>query len=354
MTLELRTVANIMAGIPNTNTMNVGTYITEAEVGDRTIQTLNVCDPQDRQCNAKEDSASDAMESLFIHENDRATVMIETYEERARILKNKGNDLFKSGDLAAAIEKYSEAIEVLDSTPAGHGHKVATAALTAQCLSNRAHVTLIGSEGSQADAALADATRAIELDPAYSKAYHRKASALDALGRHKEATVARFKAEEREKNAKRDAASVGMAEDNVLFKDLAGGKDPLSRVLKAGELSAVNNEPFAIYRLGDKIEKAQNKELRKGNTKLYYAIALRTSITYFNALLFLAAQEETIPNHKKKEYRKMLGGKDFATFAKMMYGESIANVSTLHSSIPFVHPSTRTHTDTQRGTQPPL
>ena len=50
--------------------------------------------------------------------------------------------------------------------------------------------------------ALEDANLAIQMDPAYSKAYHRLAFALEGLGQKKEARAAMQKARELEAAAK--------------------------------------------------------------------------------------------------------------------------------------------------------
>eukprot|EP01006_Ploeotia_vitrea_P058301 TRINITY_DN69149_c0_g1_i1.p1 TRINITY_DN69149_c0_g1~~TRINITY_DN69149_c0_g1_i1.p1 ORF type:complete len:491 (+),score=63.61 TRINITY_DN69149_c0_g1_i1:34-1473(+) len=86
--------------------------------------------------------------------------------EEALKLKDEGNVHFKEARYAKAIEFYTKSLEIEETPPV---------------LCNRAFAQL-RSEGF--GAALVDANRAIELDPKFTKAYYRRASANLALGKY--------------------------------------------------------------------------------------------------------------------------------------------------------------------------
>eukprot|EP01059_Diplonema_ambulator_P025740 TRINITY_DN4283_c0_g1_i1.p1 TRINITY_DN4283_c0_g1~~TRINITY_DN4283_c0_g1_i1.p1 ORF type:complete len:514 (+),score=147.03 TRINITY_DN4283_c0_g1_i1:99-1544(+) len=92
-----------------------------------------------------------------------------TEVEEAQRLKDEGNKFFKEQKYAQAIAFYSKAIE-LDPQPA--------------ILCNRAFALL---KTDCAGAAIEDATRSIELDPTFAKAYYRRATGYVMLGKWKDA-----------------------------------------------------------------------------------------------------------------------------------------------------------------------
>lgn len=94
-----------------------------------------------------------------------------TSSSSADSLKEAGNKKFTAGEYEAAAELYTQAI---NANPPG----------TAILLSNRANSFL---KLEEFGAALSDANKAVEIDPKYPKAYYRRASALFALGKKKEA-----------------------------------------------------------------------------------------------------------------------------------------------------------------------
>ena len=99
-------------------------------------------------------------------------------------IKGEANALLKSGDLEAALVKYGEALALCSLTRERHDDG-------AIVLSNRALVlTKLKRHGE----ALADAERAVVLNPKYFKAYHRMGKALEAMGRPTEAAEALAKA----------------------------------------------------------------------------------------------------------------------------------------------------------------
>merc|ERR1711879_61276 len=97
--------------------------------------------------------------------------------------KKMGNELFKAGDFAGAVKKYSEAIR---RNPTD-----------AKIYSNRAacFTKLLSF-----DLALKDCDKCIELDPAFVKAYLRKAKAHQAMGQTSKAMSAYEKALEIDSN----------------------------------------------------------------------------------------------------------------------------------------------------------
>ncbi|KAL6865201.1 hypothetical protein ACP4OV_016352 [Aristida adscensionis] len=90
--------------------------------------------------------------------------------QKAEDLKLKANDAFKANKFSQAIELYSQAIELNSSN--------------AVYWANRAFAhTKLEEYGS----AVQDATKAIEIDPRYSKGYYRRGAAYLAMGKFKEA-----------------------------------------------------------------------------------------------------------------------------------------------------------------------
>ncbi|KAL5232131.1 hypothetical protein ABZP36_030907 [Zizania latifolia] len=91
-------------------------------------------------------------------------------EQKAEELKLKANDAFKANKFSLAIEFYSQAIELNNSN--------------AVYWANRAFAhTKLEEYGS----AVQDASKAIEIDPRYSKGYYRRGAAYLAMGKFKEA-----------------------------------------------------------------------------------------------------------------------------------------------------------------------
>ncbi|CAK7217909.1 Palmitoyl-protein thioesterase 1 [Sporothrix bragantina] len=93
-----------------------------------------------------------------------------TDKEKALAAKNEGNQAFLKHDWPAAIELYSKAIDLDDSEPT--------------YFANRAQAYL---KTEAYGYAIADATKAIELDPKFVKAYYRRALASAAILKPKDA-----------------------------------------------------------------------------------------------------------------------------------------------------------------------
>ena len=90
--------------------------------------------------------------------------------EDAVTLKNKGNDAFKSKDWPAAIDFYSKAIDLNDHEPSFY--------------TNRAQANI---KMEAYGYAIADATKALEINPDFVKAYYRRAVANTAILKHADA-----------------------------------------------------------------------------------------------------------------------------------------------------------------------
>lgn len=87
-----------------------------------------------------------------------------TAKEEADAFKNEGNAAIKANDWALAIEKYTKAIEKYSKEPAYY--------------SNRAQAQI---KSEAYGSAILDATKAIDLDPNFVKAYYRRAVAYTAI-----------------------------------------------------------------------------------------------------------------------------------------------------------------------------
>jgi DnaJ family protein C protein 7 len=94
--------------------------------------------------------------------------------KRSEALKEEGNDMFKNGQLQQAIDKYTEAI---NNDPQNN-------ALNSALYCNRS--ACYGKLGKW-DEAIADATKAIDLNPSYLKAYLRRAQCYQQVDKHEEA-----------------------------------------------------------------------------------------------------------------------------------------------------------------------
>jgi len=96
----------------------------------------------------------------------------------AEIIKTEGNELYKSGQIEKAIEKYTQALEKVDLSDE-KGRQIA-----ADIYSNRA---MCYQQRWASDKVVEDATKAIELNPNHAKAYCRRAQAYENLEKYKKA-----------------------------------------------------------------------------------------------------------------------------------------------------------------------
>ncbi|KAK4580392.1 Palmitoyl-protein thioesterase 1 [Recurvomyces mirabilis] len=152
--------------------------------------------------------------------------------EDAVVLKNKGNDAFKSKDWPTAIEFYTKAIELNDKEPSFY--------------TNRAQANIkLEAYGY----AIADASKAIDIDSSFVKAFYRRAVANTAILKHGDAIhdwkmvvrknpadkVAKAQYEACQKMVKRDAflkaievadapsAAIGLDLDSMVVEDFYDG-----------------------------------------------------------------------------------------------------------------------------------
>lgn len=108
--------------------------------------------------------AKDAPKKDSVSEADKA---------RAEELKNEGNKYMSAKDYGAALNSYTQAIELHPSSPVFYSNRAAA-------------YSQIG----QHDEAINDAKKAAEIDPKFGKAYSRLGHALFASGRFAEAAEA--------------------------------------------------------------------------------------------------------------------------------------------------------------------
>ncbi|PLN82076.1 Metallo-dependent phosphatase-like protein [Aspergillus taichungensis] len=121
--------------------------------------------------------------------------------EAATALKVQGNKAFGQHDWPTAIDFYTQAIEKYDREPSFFSNR-------AQC-----HIKL-----EAYGFAVADATKALELDPSYTKAYWRRALANTAILHYKDA-LKDFKTVVRKEPGNRDA-KIKLAECEKLVRRL--------------------------------------------------------------------------------------------------------------------------------------
>lgn len=126
-----------------------------------------------------------ALANNSAEEGDRCVISEKDIAE-AEEFKKKGNEFFSHGSFLEALHEYGEAIKINPNN--------------AVYYSNRSIANL---KSEYPGAALQDATCAIEKDPAYLKAYYRRASAYLQLNKYKEAirdleSVARVRPNDKE------------------------------------------------------------------------------------------------------------------------------------------------------------
>lgn len=147
-------------------------------------------------------------------------------------LKAEGNNLYKAGQWQAAIDKYTEALEV-DPSNKGTNSKI---------LQNRA---LCRTNIKEFDAAIADCEKAISLDPSYTKARKTKAKALGAAERWEDA-VKEWK-----------ALAELEPEDRTILKEVRHAEMELKKSLRKD-----------YYKILGVAKDADEKEIKKAYRKL--------------------------------------------------------------------------------------
>lgn len=128
----------------------------------------------------------------------KKAALSEAEKEEAERLKVEGNELMRTEQFEAAIEKYSKAIEIDNSNQVFYCNRAA--AFTK--LSNHY-------------AAIEDCKRAIDMDPNYGKAYGRMGLAYSSVEKHKEAVDCFKKAIEIEPDNESYKSNLKLAEDRL-------------------------------------------------------------------------------------------------------------------------------------------
>uniref|UniRef100_A0A8W8IG72 Serine/threonine-protein phosphatase 5 n=1 Tax=Magallana gigas TaxID=29159 RepID=A0A8W8IG72_MAGGI len=114
------------------------------------------------------DSSMTDTANAQIGNGDSAESLSDEVKKKAEELKEKANEYFKNGDYSQAITYYSQAIEQNPYVAAYYGNR------------SFAHI-----KTESFGYALSDASKALQLDKNYIKAYYRRASANMALGKFK-------------------------------------------------------------------------------------------------------------------------------------------------------------------------
>lgn len=122
----------------------------------------------------------------------------ESEKEEAERLKIQGNDLMRTEQYEAAIEKYTRAIELDSSNQVFYCNRAA------------AHSKL-----NNHYAAVEDCQRAIDMDPKYGKAYGRMGLAYSSIDKHKEALECFKKAIEIEPDNESYQGNLKLAEEKL-------------------------------------------------------------------------------------------------------------------------------------------
>lgn len=134
---------------------------------------------------------------------------------RAEQLKNEGNELMKAGRFREALERYTRALE-LDPRNA-----------VFFCNRAAAHFKL-----GEHEAAVADCTAALALQPDYGKAHGRLGLALAALQRHREARAAYARAAQLEPDNESYRQNLRLADEHLMRSGIAPAPFDLGGLLQ--------------------------------------------------------------------------------------------------------------------------
>lgn len=167
------------------------------EVGVQCIETAFELGPED---------ASLAVDLEQLMRSSRGVNPLDT--GRAEQLKNEGNELMKSGRFREALDRYTRALD-LDPRNAVYF-----------CNRAAAHFKL-----GEHEAAVADCTAALALQPDYGKAHGRLGLALAALNRHREARAAYARAVQLEPDNESYRQNLRLADEHLLRTGLSPAFD---------------------------------------------------------------------------------------------------------------------------------
>ena len=151
------------------------------------VFSVDPSSPEDKEAYAKNSPGLQAIFDVFLKTQERIShaapqpksaakeegSVSEADKARAEELKNEGNKYMSAKDYGAALNSYTQAIELHPSSPVFYSNRAAA-------------YSQIG----QHDEAISDAKKAAEIDPKFGKAYSRLGHALFASGRFADAAEA--------------------------------------------------------------------------------------------------------------------------------------------------------------------
>ena len=162
-------------------------------------------------------------------------------------LKEAGNKAFKAGNIQAALGAYSYSLEKLEA--AANSDDTSQKRLRSEILSNRA---LCWAKIGEHNKSLTDAESAIACDSSFAKGYLRKAQALLALKRPKEAIAAALALSEMDKDKKITKSVMQLTKKcNKMITPLAAAKNGI-------ELS---EEVFEAVRKAEEVARRIEREM---------------------------------------------------------------------------------------------
>lgn len=190
------------------------------EVGVQCIETAFELGPED---------SGKGVDLLQLLRQQRGAVQpVAVDREEAEKLKNEGNELMKIEKYAEALQKYSRAIE-LDPYNSVYF-----------CNSAAAQFKL-----GKHEAAVADCTAALALQPNYGKAHGRLGLALTALDRHSEARAAFARAVQLEPDNESYRQNLQLADERLAQRGERGPMDGLGGLLQNPALLNMATEMLA-------------------------------------------------------------------------------------------------------------
>lgn len=211
--------------------------------------------------------------------------------KRAEELKTQANDYFKAKDYENAIKFYSQAIELNPSNAIYYGNR-SLAYLRTECYGY----------------ALADATRAIEIDKKYIKGYYRRAASNMALGKFRAAlrdyeTVVKVKPHDKDAKMKYQECNK-IVKQKAFERAIAGDEHKRSVVDSLDIESMTIEDEYSGPKLEDgKVTIAFMKELMqwyKDQKKLHRKCAYQILVQVKEVLSKLSTLVETTLKETEK------------------------------------------------------
>uniref|UniRef100_A0A8C0MHI2 Serine/threonine-protein phosphatase n=2 Tax=Caniformia TaxID=379584 RepID=A0A8C0MHI2_CANLF len=211
--------------------------------------------------------------------------------KRAEELKTQANDYFKAKDYENAIKFYSQAIELNPSNAIYYGNR-SLAYLRTECYGY----------------ALADATRAIEIDKKYIKGYYRRAASNMALGKFRAAlrdyeTVVKVKPHDKDAKMKYQECNK-IVKQKAFERAIAGDEHKRSVVDSLDIESMTIEDEYSGPKLEDgKVTITFMKELMqwyKDQKKLHRKCAYQILVQVKEALSKLSTLVETTLKETEK------------------------------------------------------